>query len=452
MAVTKIWTVSDSITRILGYVSNPDKTEYDDLRATLHYAGDDAKTEKAKFVSGINTTEKTAYEDMMAVKKCFGKTGGTLAFHAYQSFNPGEVTPELCHQIGLETARKLWGDKYQVIVATHLNKEHLHNHFVVNSVSFVNGKRLQNKFDTYYKLRDTSDRVCKKHELSVIKNPDGKTPRVIYLAEKAGQPTRYNLMREAIDYAVSCSVSYLSFSHNLREQGYIINHSENRKYDTIRIVGDEKATRLYQLGEQYESLEKIMDRVDENSLYETNPMPKRENPPLMSFEEIFGLNKFERRLRASYLHICYLFGLIPENNPYKPYSPELREEVRKLDIYIRRINLINDYHLDTMDDLHAFQQEMEGKMKLFIDERQKLRNKLRREDNPDEIAAIKSKISEKTGLIKFVRGNLKTAKEIEESSADVERKIEVEETFREQLRDGCITERPREIEHGGDAR
>lgn len=452
MAATKIWTVSDSITRILGYVSNPDKTEYDDLRVTLHYAGDDAKTEKAKFVSGINTTEKTAYEDMIAVKKRFGKTGGTLAFHAYQSFKPGEVTPELCHQIGLETARKLWGDQYQVIVATHLNKEHLHNHFVVNSVSFVNGKRLRNKYDTYYSLRDTSDRVCKKHELSVIKNPDGKTPRVIYLAEKAGQPTRYNLMREAIDYAVSCSVSYLSFSQNLREQGYIINHSENRKYDTIRIIGEKKATRLYQLGEQYESLEKIMDRVDENYLYDANPMPRRENPPLTSFEEIFGLNKFERRLRASYLHICYLFGLIPENNPYKPYSPELRQEIRKLDIYIRRINLINDYHLDTMDDLHAFRQEMEGKMKLFIDERQKLRNKLRREDSSYEIAAIKAKITEKTGLISFIRGNLKTAKEIEESSADVERKIEVEETFREQLRDGCITERPREIEYGGEAR
>lgn len=158
MAVTKIWTVSDSITRILGYVSNPDKTEYEDLRATLHYAGDASKTEKAKFVSGINTTEETAYSDMMAVKKRFGKTGGSLAFHAYQSFKPGEVTPEQCHQIGLETARKLWGDKYQVIVATHLNKEHLHNHFVINSISFVNGKRLPNKYETYYNLRS----VCQK--------------------------------------------------------------------------------------------------------------------------------------------------------------------------------------------------------------------------------------------------------------------------------------------------
>ncbi|HPE96142.1 MAG TPA: relaxase/mobilization nuclease domain-containing protein, partial [Bacillota bacterium] len=260
MAVTKIWTVSDSITRILGYVSNPDKTEYDDLRSALHYAGDEAKTEKAKFVSGINTTEKTAYEDMMAVKKRFGKTTGSLAFHAYQSFKPGEVTPELCHKIGLETARKLWGDKYQVIVATHLNKEHLHNHFVINSISFVGGKRLPDKYETYYNLRRTSDAICKNHDLSVIKNPDGKTPRVIYLAEKEGAPTRYNLMREAIDLAVSNSTYYDMFARNLREQGYIIHHSENRKYDTIRIIGEKKTTRLYHLGEKYDSLETIIDR------------------------------------------------------------------------------------------------------------------------------------------------------------------------------------------------
>ena len=449
MAVTKIWTVSDSITRILGYVSNPDKTEYDDLRASLHYAGDDMKTEKAKFVTGINCSEKTAYEEMMSVKKRFGKTDGTVAFHAYQSFKPGEVTPEQCHEIGLETAHKLWGDKYQVIVATHLNKEHLHNHFVVNSVSFVNGKRMKNKHENYYRLRDMSDAICRKHDLSVIKNPDGKTPRIIYLAEKNGEPTRYNLMREAIDLAVSDALSYSSFARNLREQGYIIHHSDNRMYDAISIIGEKKTTRLYQLGEQYESLEVILNRVDENTLDDVYRHPKRELPPPISFEAIFGLDKTERWLRGTYLHVCYLFGLIPEGNKYKPYSPELREEVRKLDIYIRRINLLGDNHIDTMDDLHAYQKETESKMKLFIEQRQKLRNKLRREDDPDQIQDIKKQIAEKSGLIKFLRGNLKTAKEIEETSEEVERKVAVEESFREQLRNGFEQNKSRERNYGG---
>ena len=78
---------------------------------------------------------------MLRVQQHFGKTGGNVAYHAYQSFKPGEITPEQCHTIGVALARAMWGDRYQVVVATHLNKAHLHNHFVWNSVSFLDGKK-----------------------------------------------------------------------------------------------------------------------------------------------------------------------------------------------------------------------------------------------------------------------------------------------------------------------
>ena len=144
MAVTKIWTIKDSLQRVLDYAANPDKTEYDALAQTLHYAENDAKTklnESAQLVTGIHCRANHAWEDMRTVQERFGKTDGVVALHAYQSFREGEVTPEQCHEIGVALARKVWGKRFQVLVATHMNTDNLHNHFVINSVSYVDGKK-----------------------------------------------------------------------------------------------------------------------------------------------------------------------------------------------------------------------------------------------------------------------------------------------------------------------
>ena len=125
MAVTKIWPVKDSLARVVDYAQNPDKTIYSDLQNVLHYAANGEKTieggERAMFVTGVNCNRDTAFQEMQAVKERFGKTGGNVAYHAYQSFKPGEVTPELCHRLGVELAKRMWGDEYQVLVATHFN-------------------------------------------------------------------------------------------------------------------------------------------------------------------------------------------------------------------------------------------------------------------------------------------------------------------------------------------
>ena len=137
MAVTKIWTIKDSLQRVLDYAANPDKTEYDALAQTLHYAENDAKTklnESAQLVTGIHCRVDHAWEDMRAVQERFGKTDGVVALHAYQSFREGEVTPEQCHEIGVALARRVWGKRFQVLVATHMNTDNLHNHFVINAL------------------------------------------------------------------------------------------------------------------------------------------------------------------------------------------------------------------------------------------------------------------------------------------------------------------------------
>ena len=109
-------------------------------RKTVKESGNEEQPVMLRFVSGINCRPDTAGEEMLMVKRRFGKESGTLAYHGYQSFASGEATPELAHEIGIKLAQRLWGDRYQVLVATHLDKaNHLHSHFVVNTVSFVDG-------------------------------------------------------------------------------------------------------------------------------------------------------------------------------------------------------------------------------------------------------------------------------------------------------------------------
>ncbi len=150
MAVTKIWAIKDSLSRVVGYAENPDKTEYrdvqiqySDLTSALRYASNPEKTgnEKAYLVTALHCESDDPAKDMLSVQRRFGKTGGNVAYHAYQSFKPGEITPEQCHRIGVELAKRLWGDRFQVLVATHMNCHHLHNHFVINSVSYRDGKK-----------------------------------------------------------------------------------------------------------------------------------------------------------------------------------------------------------------------------------------------------------------------------------------------------------------------
>ena len=111
-----------------------------------------------------------------------------IAWHGYQSFKPGEVTPELCHQIGVQTAKELWGDDFQIIVTTHLDREHLHNHFCLNSVGFRDGRKYNYSKSERRRMMEVSDRICLEHGLSVIRNPKKAPSRPVWLDEQAGKP------------------------------------------------------------------------------------------------------------------------------------------------------------------------------------------------------------------------------------------------------------------------
>ena len=172
MATTGFWPVKSRLKEVIDYANNPDKTtdkRYldEDLYTTLRYAQNDKKTDQAMYVSAINCPKQRAYQCMMTTKHRYGKFGGNVAYHGYQSFKTDEVTPDEAHQIGVETAKRMWRD-YEVVVTTHLNTDNIHNHIVVNSVSFKTGRKFENHVSDHYKLREISDLICGERGKSVL--------------------------------------------------------------------------------------------------------------------------------------------------------------------------------------------------------------------------------------------------------------------------------------------
>ncbi len=148
MAYTKILVVHNRLDKSVDYAQNEEKTS---LETAIDYALHRDKTARTCFETAINCDRDTVYADMMDTKRRWGKEDRKRkGYHIIQSFAPGEVTPEQAHAVGVEFAQRLLGDRYEVIVTTHLDKAHLHNHIVFSSVSFVDGRMYRDNFKDYY--------------------------------------------------------------------------------------------------------------------------------------------------------------------------------------------------------------------------------------------------------------------------------------------------------------
>ena len=433
MATTKIWPIRDNLARVVEYAANPQKTEAQDLARALHYAVNLSKTEgqeRAYFVTGVGCHAHNAIAEMRAVKEHFGKIGGNVAYHCYQSFLPGEVSAQQCHEIGVKLARQLWGEKYQVLVATHLDRNHLHNHLVINSVSFVDGRKFNDNYRAYYAMREVSDALCRAHSLSVIENPRGKTPRGIYFAEKNGEPTRYNLMREAIDKAADMSFTMAQFAAALKKQGYVLEMDANRKYPTIRSVNSKKPVRLYRLGEAYLP-DGIKARILGNSHAQRQQYHRFMNPvaKICGKVPLRGNLQSARKmtgLRALYLYYCYRLGVIPKNSPKKPLSPEMKEACRKLKRYSEQVRLVCRHKLDTDADVQNFIRKTEDSMQSISAVRTGIYNKMRRCREPDEILSLKERRDQCTQQLAALRCDTRVAETVLADLGDIHMRLDAE--------------------------
>ena len=458
MATTGFWPVKSDLLGVIKYAQNPDKTvdrRYvdDELYRTLQYVEDGRKTDRTMYVSAINCPKQLAYERMTATKQRFGKIGGNIAYHGYQSFRPGEVTPEQAHAIGMETAREMWGKDYEVVVTTHLNTDSIHNHFVVNSVSFKTGRKFENHISDHIRLREISDRICREHELSVLEDaPFYGGEKGGYWRHQDGKLTHRDMLRHDVDIALSFAVDYSELITALRYMGYEITRGENYEHISVRAEGWKRSVRLDSLGKAY-SAENMEQRFIENR------------------NGIVTIPKFLSHRRTSYLHIpdnvvCLevllfrktknredlvevyfelfiaLLRLVKAvaETVWQPMSPELRQEARNIEQYVAEQRFVKEHGLMSPEAIGEFIARTEVDIVLLEEERSKLDNRIRRAKTPEEKEALKAQRREISAKIVPLRKTLKTARSVYGNIPKIEKLLKKELEMQQELRQGRSSE------------
>ena len=429
MAVTGFWPVYRNLKATLDYADNPDKTtlpEYldEDLYAALRYVENDNKTDRQVFVGGINCSKQNAYAEMIAVQRRFGLRGKVVGYHGIQSFKVGEVTPEQAFEIGKETARRLWGGKYQVLVTVHLNTDNIHCHFVVNPVSFKDGSKFQNKIGDHKELRKVSDQICREHGLSVLENSEfySKGKKKEYWVHKAGRKTHRDYLREDVEYC-------LSFATNPREfesQLYALGHTLDPVRFSVKAKHWERAVRLKSIGFTKEI---INSRLHENAENRYRLVTLEYRPPYRP--KRFPLEDELRKLDSAIDHsydaaavlvdmIFYLvitvIQIVAELADVMLLSPDLRAAEKDLKELVADYRFLKENDIHSVADLQANIDESKVQLSDLERERSNISNRIRRPKSPEEQTENKERRKAVSKQMKPVRERFHRAERILEKS------------------------------------
>ena len=243
MAVTKIKAIRGTLSKAIAYILNPEKTDEKLLVSSYGCASETAARE-------FEWTRKIAEQKGMNPVRI-------IARHVIQSFEIGEVTPELAHEIGKQFADEILGGKYEYVLTTHIDKDHVHNHLIFNAVDFVNYHAYKSYKRIYYDMREVSDRLCKENGLSVIPPSQNKGMGYKeYTEAKRGTSWKQKL-KQTIDRLVITAKDYDDFLRLMQEAGYEI---KTGKYISFRAEGQERFTRSKTIGENYTE-ERIKERI-----------------------------------------------------------------------------------------------------------------------------------------------------------------------------------------------
>lgn len=433
MAVTSLKPVSYNVRTAINYVRNPEKTRAQGLealaalhavRGSIHYAEDNIKTERSLYVTHINCNEADAIQQFQSTKILWNKTRGRACYHGYQSFMEGEVTAEQAHAIGVELAKRLWGERFEVVVATRLNTNHYHNHFILNSVSWRDGYKFRNAPEDYAEMRRVSDELCREYGLSVVA-PDPQSRHKSYgerMAEKQGRPTYVSMIRQDIDRAVAASTTERHFYSCMEQMGYEFKFYTSKhtplKYPGLRPKGAAGFFRFYKLGDGYD-LGDIRQRIMQNDL-RRYPFPQERTATPRRCRMEKHPKAHIKGIRALYFRYCYMLGTItrhPTSVKRVPYS--MMSDVTKLDRLIAEGQLLSKYKIETMDELLTHKTECEVRIRELIGQRNQLRNKIKRSARLDDGQAIETdrrEIAEISAVLAQLRKEVKLCSSIEERS------------------------------------
>lgn len=425
MATTSLWHIKGNLKDLIDYIENPEKTTSvgKDLQSFLdvfNYVQRGDATNAGEYVTAINCVKEIALQQMIHTKKQYAKESGYVAWHGYQSFKPGELTEDECHKIGVALAEEMWGDKFQVIVTTHLDKAHLHNHFCINSVSFKDGSKYNYSKSERKRFMEISDRLCREHDLSVIERPHKAPSRPTWLDEKSGKPTRYNIYRADVLGAIRncCSIGHMMVY--LIRLGYDLDFS-----------GAHWKIKLPQY-KHYTRLDTLDDRLTPEYIVQNigRPYSRSDRPSYVSHPsyippeyQVWRPYKKTIRIRTLYYYWCYELGILPKHTDYKPTSPFLREELRKIDEIDRQTVYMDRHNIHTLDDLYADIAKNRNEMNDLLEIRKSLQNDMRKasEDEKEQLREKSSSVSKK---ISELRKDIKLAGGIETRSARIDKALQ----------------------------
>ena len=442
MAVTSIWPITGYVGNVIDYAVNPEKTTGDSLErmAALHaidnvveYTANEMKTEEKRYVSGLNCQPAFGTEQFMETKGRYDKFDGRTCFHGYQSFREGEVDADTAHQIGVALAKELWGDRFEVVVATHLNTNHYHNHFVINSVSFADGLKFYNFNADYDRMREVSDRLCKEHQLSVIMYPKGNSKSYAeWSAEQNGKPTFRSITKDDIDRAIKASTTMRNFMRVMEEMGYTMKvykkNGERLAHPVAVPPGAVKGVRLDGLGYDY-TIDGITRRILRNVRKQVPfPEAKRNNWGTYRCRGSFKKHRKISGIRALYFYYCYQLKTI-QSKPasVKRVPVSLREDLIKMDQRIEEMKFLGKNQIETGTQLVDRRIFAEQKITGLADRRADLRNALKRVSrlgDTEEIAAVKAQIADVSAEIKQHAREVKLCNSIVERSGIIKENLD----------------------------
>ncbi len=337
------------------------------LHAVINYGKNGDKTENGILVSSVNSSVETAYEEMVLTKKFFHKEDNVLGYHIIQSFKGNEVSPKLANQIGKKLAEELWEDKYQVVICTHINKENVHNHIILNSVSFTDGYKYHNSKAQIAFLKDASDRLCLNYGLSIVDTPKANKEKefrqknIDYFSRTDKKMQR---IITDIDEAIKSTKKYSDFKLILKSKGYE-NIKDCGKYLSLKSPYYSRNVRINRaFGEKY-SVEGIKERIYG---YLKENLPPVANYKKKYYKKIYTgpqINKFLLKTSSFYrlyVHYLYFFAILPAKNEYIELSPEYYKQKRKNNMIFEELNFLARHSFSSIADVNKYKENLENKL------------------------------------------------------------------------------------------
>ena len=416
MAYDKILVCRARLDRLVQYALNPAKTTEPETGIVLAQA--------------INCDLETAYSDMKATKRRWDKKGGVQGYHVIHSYTPGEVTPDQAQALGVEMADRLFGDRFEVIVATHIDHAHIHCHIVFNSVSMMDGKRYRDNFKAYYgDIRGASNDISRENGLSVIE-PKGQGKHYVeWNTERTGNITIRDLIRQDMDAAIGDAFTFQSFFAVLEKRGYTVKRGPNITHTAVRPPGGSRFIRLDSLGEQYTE-DAIRERIKG---IRAGELEQATSPPIpvmkLPAHKRYALRRGQidhrprqklRGIRLQYVRYLYVLGVRgAQGQRRRPIPFNVRAEVKKLERYKQQFRLLHRYRVESEDQLSMLRDALQADIDAKNNQRQELyRRKRRGEDVEQQIAEI-------TQAIRPVRRELRICGQISDTIPRIHEQTEL---------------------------